>query len=166
MKAAGAVSASGDAYNKDNEWYTMSGGDFKLTQKAIDAVNAYRVNQARSTNQRIHSEAQAELDKTVNYTRRQITLTEKELKELDILRSKGSNSQQQSGSGSNSRNGSNTGKDPSPSSWQPERALRKIFEVDNKQRRNRKERRRFRVRALTEGRQQLSAIFGEPTRRH
>lgn len=112
MKAAGAVTATGDAYNKDNEWYTMSGGDFKLTQKAIDAVNAYRVSQARSTNQRIHGEAQAELDKTINYTRRQIALTEKELKELDILRSKGSNSQQQSGSGSNSRSGNNTGKDP------------------------------------------------------
>lgn len=110
MKAAGAVSASGDAYNKDNEWYTMSGGDFKLTQKAIDAINAYRVSQARSTNQRIHSEAQAELDKTVGYTRQQIALTEKELKELDILRTKGSN--KPNGNGSSAGSSSKNEKDP------------------------------------------------------
>ncbi len=110
MKAAGAVSASGYAYNKDNEWYTMSGGDFKLTQKAIDAINAYRVSQARSTNQRIHSEAQAELDKTVGYTRQQIALTEKELKELDILRTKGSN--KPNGNGSSAGSSSKNEKDP------------------------------------------------------
>lgn len=110
MKAAGAVSASGDAYNKDNEWSTMSGGDFKLTQKAIDAINAYRVSQARSTNQRIHSEAQAELDKTVGYTRQQIALTEKELKELDILRTKGSN--KPNGNGSSAGSSSKNEKDP------------------------------------------------------
>jgi len=110
MKAAGAVSASGDAYNKDNEWYTKSGGDFKLTQKAIDAINAYRVSQARSTNQRIHSEAQAELDKTVGYTRQQIALTEKELKELDILRTKGSN--KPNGNGSSAGSSSKNEKDP------------------------------------------------------
>lgn len=110
MKAAGAVSASGDAYDKDNEWYTMSGGDFKLTQKAIDAINAYRVSQARSTNQRIHSEAQAELDKTVGYTRQQIALTEKELKELDILRTKGSN--KPNGNGSSAGSSSKNEKDP------------------------------------------------------
>lgn len=110
MKAAGAVSASGDAYNKDNEWYTMSGGDFKLTQKAIDAINAYRVSQARSTNQRIHSEAQAELDKTVGYTKQQIALTEKELKELDILRTKGSN--KPNGNGSSAGSSSKNEKDP------------------------------------------------------
>lgn len=110
MKAAGAVSALGHAYNKDNEWYTMSGGDFKLTQKAIDAINAYRVSQARSTNQRIHSEAQAELDKTVGYTRQQIALTEKELKELDILRTKGSN--KPNGNGSSAGSSSKNEKDP------------------------------------------------------
>ncbi|WP_347288228.1 hypothetical protein [uncultured Alistipes sp.] len=110
MKAAGAVSASGNAYNKDKEWYTMSGGDFKLTQKAIDAINAYRVSQARSTNQRIHSEAQAELDKTVGYTRQQIALTEKELKELDILRTKGSN--KPNGNGSSAGSSSKNEKDP------------------------------------------------------
>lgn len=91
MKAAGAVSGSGDAYN-DGSWYSMSGGDFKLTQKAIDAINAYRQQQARSTNQKIRSEAQAELDKTVNYTRRQLTLTENEIAQLNILKAGGGRS--------------------------------------------------------------------------
>ena len=121
MKAAGAVSASGDAYNKDNEWYTMSGGDFKLTQKAIDAINAYRVSQARSTNQRIHSEAQAELDKTVGYTRQQIALTEKELKELDILRTKGSN--KPNGNGSSAGSSSKNEKDPFAEQLQTRKGL-------------------------------------------
>ena len=90
MKAAGAVSRSGDAYN-DGSWYSMDGGDFKPTQKAIDAINAYRIQQARSTNQRIHSEAQAELDKTTGYVKRELALTEQELKELNILRAGGNN---------------------------------------------------------------------------
>lgn len=85
-------------------------GFLKPTQAAIDKINAYRISQARSTNQRIHSEAQAELDKTVGYTRQQIALTEKELKELDILRTNGSN-QQQNRNGSSSRSGSNNDKD-------------------------------------------------------
>lgn len=90
MKAAGAVSRSGDAYN-DGSWYSMDGGDFKPTQKAIDAINAYRIQQARSTNQRIHSEAQAELDKTTGYVKRELALTEQELKELNVLRAGGNN---------------------------------------------------------------------------
>lgn len=90
MKAAGAVSRSGDAYN-DGSWYSMDGGDFKPTQKAIDAINAYRIQQARSTNQRIHSEAQAELDKTTGYVERELELTEQKLKTLNVLRAGGNN---------------------------------------------------------------------------
>lgn len=90
MKAAGAVSRSGDAYN-DGSWYSMDGGDFKPTQKAIDAINAYRIQQARSTNQRIHSEAQAQLDKTTDYVQKKLALTEEELKTLNVLRAGGNN---------------------------------------------------------------------------
>lgn len=90
MKAAGAVSRSGYAYN-DGSWYSMDGGDYKPTQKAIEAINAYRIQQARSTNQRIHSEAQAELDKTTGYVKRELALTEQELKELNVLRAGGNN---------------------------------------------------------------------------
>lgn len=105
MKAAGAVSRSGDAYN-DGSWYSMDGGDFKPTQKAIDAINAYRIQQARSTNQRIHSEAQAELDKTTGYVRRELALTEQELKELNVLRAGGNNK----GGSSGGNNTSSTAK--------------------------------------------------------
>lgn len=105
MKAAGAVSRSGDAYN-DGSWYSMEGGDFKPTQKAIDAINAYRIQQARSTNQRIHSEAQAELDKTTGYVKRELALTEQELKELNVLRAGGNNK----GGSSDGNNTSSTAK--------------------------------------------------------
>lgn len=90
MKAAGAVSRSGDAYN-DGSWYSMDGGDFKPTQKAIDAINAYRIQQARTTNQRIHSEAQTQLDKTTDYVQKKLALTEEELKTLNVLRAGGKN---------------------------------------------------------------------------
>lgn len=118
---------STDAYgNLPDEWkkagvtmeeagYEWGGGQsgmgfLKPTQTAIDKINAYRIQQARSTNQRIHSEAQAELDKTVGYTRQQIALTEKELKELDILRTKGSN--KPNGNGSSAGSSSKNEKDP------------------------------------------------------
>lgn len=104
MKAAGAVSRSGDAYN-DGSWYSMDGGDFKPTQKAIDAINAYRIQQARSTNQRIHSEAQAQLDKTTDYVQKKLALTEEELKTLNVLRAGGNNKGGSSG-------GSNTTSSP------------------------------------------------------
>lgn len=118
---------STDAYgNLPDEWkkagvtmeeagYEWGGGQsgmgfLKPTQTAIDKINAYRIQQARATNQRIHSEAQAELDKTVGYTRQQIALTEKELKELDILRTKGSN--KPNGNGSSAGSSSKNEKDP------------------------------------------------------
>lgn len=67
-------------------------GFLKPTQSAIDKINAYRLKQARSTNQRIHSEAQAELDKTVNYTKQQLQLTENEIAQLNILKAGGGRS--------------------------------------------------------------------------
>lgn len=106
MKAAGAVSRSGDAYN-DGSWYTMEGGDYKLTQKAIDAVNGYRMQQARATNQRIKADAQETLNQTVNYTRQQLALTESELAQLNILKAGGGRSG--SGSGGNGGRGGSGG---------------------------------------------------------
>ena len=106
MKAAGAVSRSGDAYN-DGSWYTMEGGDYKLTQKAIDAVNGYRMQQARATNQRIKADAQETLNHTVNYTRQQLALTESELAQLNILKAGGGRSG--SGSGGNGGRGGSGG---------------------------------------------------------
>lgn len=102
MKAAGAVTATGDAYN-DGSWYTMAGGDFKLTQKAIDATNQYLMQQARATNQKIHAEAQAELDKTVNYTKQQLQVTEDEIASLNVLRAGGGGGRNGGGSGGGSQ---------------------------------------------------------------
>lgn len=77
-------------------------GFLKPTQAAIDKINAYRIQQANATNQRIHADAQAELDKTVNYTKQQLALTEQEIESLNILKSGG-------GSGGNGGNGGNGG---------------------------------------------------------
>lgn len=68
------------------------GGSFTPTPEAIDKINAYRIQQARETNRTIHSDAQAMLNKTLNYTKKEIQLTEAELKELDILRAGGGRS--------------------------------------------------------------------------
>lgn len=105
MKAAGATTANGDAYN-DGSWYTMKGGNMELTKKAIDAVNGYRVKQASATNKRIHAEAQTDLDKSVAYTRKQLELTESEIAKLNILKAGGSSSTPSGGSGSGGTGGS------------------------------------------------------------
>lgn len=114
---------STDAYgNLPDEWkkagvtmeeagYEWGGGQsgmgfLKPTQTAIDKINAYRIQQARATNQRIHSEAQAELDKTTGYVKRELALTEQELKELNVLRAGGNNN----GGSSGGNNTSSTAK--------------------------------------------------------
>ena len=105
---------STDAYgNLPDEWkkagvtmeeagYEWGGGQsgmgfLKPTQTAIDKINAYRIQQARSTNQRIHSEAQAQLDKTTDYVQKKLALTEEELKTLNVLRAGGNNNGGSSG---------------------------------------------------------------------
>lgn len=104
MKAAGAVTRTGDAYN-DGSWYSMSRGNLKLTQKAIDALNNYRQQQARDTNARIKADAQATLNQTVDYTKQQLALTESELAQLNVLKSGGSGRNGGRNSGGNSGNG-------------------------------------------------------------
>lgn len=114
---------STDAYgNLPDEWkkagvtmeeagYEWGGGQsgmgfLKPTQTAIDKINAYRIQQARSTNQRIHSEAQAQLDKTTDYVQKKLALTEEELKTLNVLRAGGNNN----GGSSGGNNTSSTAK--------------------------------------------------------
>lgn len=113
MKAAGATTAGGDAYN-DGSWYTMQGGDFKLSQKAIDAINAYRMKAARQTNQRIRAEATAELDKTVSYVNRELALTENEIKALDVLSEKHGTTNTRTGSRGGGGGGNTTGQEEDP----------------------------------------------------
>lgn len=74
-------------------------GMFKPTQAAIDKINAYRIQQARKTNNTIHTQARTELDKTVNYVENELKLTEKEIAALNILKA-----------GSSGNGGSNSGK--------------------------------------------------------
>lgn len=83
-------------------------GWFKPTQAAIDKINAYRRSQANATNTRIRNEAQASLDQTVNYTRRQLALTESELAQLNILKP-GSGRSGSGGSGGDRGNGGSGG---------------------------------------------------------
>lgn len=114
---------STDAYgNLPDEWkkagvtmeeagYEWGGGQsgmgfLKPTQTAIDKINAYRIQQARTTNQRIHSEAQAQLDKTTDYVQKKLALTEEELKTLNVLRAGGNNK----GGSSGGNNTSSTAK--------------------------------------------------------
>lgn len=111
-----------DAYgNLPDEWkkagvtfeeagYEWGGGQsgmgfLKPNQTAIDKINAYRIQQARATNQRIHSEAQTELNKTTDYVKKELALTENELKALNILRAgQGNNNGGNGGNGGGNTN--------------------------------------------------------------
>lgn len=81
--------------------------EYQESQRVIDKVNAYRVQQARNTNARIKADAQASLDQTVNYTRRQLTLTENEIAQLNIL--KAGSGRSGSGNGGNGGRGGSGG---------------------------------------------------------
>lgn len=81
--------------------------EYQESQRVIDKVNAYRVQQARNTNARIKADAQTSLDQTVNYTRRQLALTENEIAQLNILKAGGGRSG--SGSGGNGGRGGSGG---------------------------------------------------------
>lgn len=84
-------------------------GMFKPTQAAIDKINAYRIQQARKTNNTIHTQARADLNKTVEYVEKELKLTDKEIAALNILKAGGSGSKK--GTKENT-GGSKTTKDP------------------------------------------------------
>lgn len=92
-------------------------GWFNPTKAAIDKINAYRVQQARNTNARIKADAQASLDQTVNYTRRQLAHTEAQIAQLNVLKP-GNNSS--SGRGGNSSRGTSGGRGTSGSNGKTE----------------------------------------------
>ena len=75
-------------------------GMFKPTQAAIDKINAYRIQQARKTNDTIHTQARADLDKTVKYVENELKLTDKEISALNILKAGGSGNGNSSGKSS------------------------------------------------------------------
>lgn len=84
-------------------------GMFKPTQAAIDKINAYRIQQARKTNNTIHTQARADFNKTVEYVENELNLTDKEIAALNILKAGGSGSKK--GTKENT-GGSKTTKDP------------------------------------------------------
>lgn len=84
-------------------------GMFKPTQTAIDKINAYRIQQARKTNDTIHTQARADLDKTVKYVENELKLTDKEIAALNILKAGGSGSKKET---KENTGGSKTTKDP------------------------------------------------------
>lgn len=84
-------------------------GMFKPTQAAIDKINAYRIQQARKTNNTIHTQARADFNKTVEYVENELKLTDKEIAALNILKAGGSGSKK--GTKENT-GGSKTTKDP------------------------------------------------------
>lgn len=69
MRAAGVTNAD---FNQRTTT-TRTGGmvydttEYQESQTVIDKVNAYRMQQARATNQRIHTEAEQQLNKTVDF---------------------------------------------------------------------------------------------------
>lgn len=84
-------------------------GMFKPTQAAIDKINAYRIQQARKTNNTIHTQARADLNKTVEYVENELKLTDKEIAALNILKAGGSGSKKRT---KENTGGSKTTKDP------------------------------------------------------
>lgn len=103
---------AGVTYKEAN--YQWGGGQsgagmFKPTQAAIDKINAYRIQQARKTNNTIHTQARADLNKTVEYVENELKLTDKEIAALNILKAGGSGSKK--GTKENT-GGSKTTKDP------------------------------------------------------
>ena len=103
MKRAGAVSNDGSAYN-DGSWYTMDRGQFVLTQKGADAVNGLRNERAIDINNKVHAEAQRELDKATTYLNQVIEAANQSIQNLNIEEI---DFNQHSGSGNNKGGGNN-----------------------------------------------------------
>ena len=94
---------------KEGEDYTYEWGGgqsgygfLKPTQKGIDKVNNYRIQQARATNQRIHTEAEQQLNKTVDFA------TSKINEANAVIQANGLDFNQ--GNGGNGGGGNNTNK--------------------------------------------------------
>lgn len=108
MKAAGVTPSD---FNQRTTT-VRSGGmiydttEYQESQKVIDKVNAYRISQASSTNKKIHTEAENQLNKTVDFATATINDANKVIA-ANGLDFSGSNN---SGSGSGKDKGGNTNK--------------------------------------------------------
>ena len=84
--------------------------EYQETKAVIDKVNAYRNKQALETNKKIHNDAQAELDKTLKYTKENIEAAEKEIAGLRVLKPDGSVGGSGGGKGNGGGGASDKGK--------------------------------------------------------
>ena len=85
-KAAGVTSADLESHTSTftSTFGTYSTTTYSETQAVIDKINAYRINKATETNNRIHAEAKQELDKSTKYLNDIISASEKAIKGLGI----------------------------------------------------------------------------------
>lgn len=97
---------AGTDYTVKDYGYTKT---FELTAEGIrkleEKENNRRIQAARETNKKIHADAQAELDKTVKYTKDLIESTEKEISSLKVLKPGGGGSGSGSGGSGKGKGG-------------------------------------------------------------
>ena len=107
MKAAGVTAADFNQRTTTKRSGSMvyDTTEYQETQTVIDKVNAYRIKKARETNSKVKAEAQADLDKTVNFATKKINEAN------TIINNSGLNFNQGSGNGSGKNN-----QNPNPSS--------------------------------------------------
>ena len=126
MKANGAVASDGSAYN-DGSWYTMSKGQFILTEKAANAINANRNKEALKRNRTAHAQADQELNKATKYLNDIISSANESIEALGIEQI---DFNRRSGGGSGTGNkpkGSGKGNKPTQKPKTPEELRRETY---------------------------------------
>lgn len=118
MRAAGVTNAD---FNQRTTT-TRTGGmvydttEYQESQTVIDKVNAYRMQQARATNQKIHTEAEQQLNKTVDFATTKINEAQR------VIDANGLDFNQNSGGGGNGSGNKGTTVTPDKGSLAAEEA--------------------------------------------
>lgn len=101
MRAAGVTAADFNQRTTTKRSGSMvyDTTEYQESQRVIDKVNAYRIQQANSTNRAIKNQAQADLDRTVNFA------TQKINEANNVIAANGLDFNQGSGSGSGTHSG-------------------------------------------------------------
>lgn len=101
MRAAGVTAADFNQRTTTKRSGSMvyDTTEYQESQRVIDKVNAYRIQQANSTNRTIKNQAQADLDRTVNFA------TQKINEANNVIAANGLDFNQGSGSGSGTHSG-------------------------------------------------------------
>lgn len=126
-RAAGVTSADLESHTTtfSSNYGTYSQTTYSETQTVVDKINAYRLNKARETNKKIHTEAQQELDKSTKYLNDIIATSEQAIQDLGIEEI---DFNQHSGNSSNSKNkGSGISNKPTEKPKTPEQIRRETY---------------------------------------